>query len=79
MRRAISKFKMQSTEAQEFSLAGYFMLCYLFISTGSALCSPGWPPTLDRPASASQVLGLQVCTTMLGSGTLFIFYFGTRG
>jgi hypothetical protein len=31
------------------------------------LCSPGWAQTLDPPASASQVLGLQVYTTMPGS------------
>jgi hypothetical protein len=29
--------------------------------------SPGWPKTCDPPASASQVLGLQACTTTPGS------------
>jgi hypothetical protein len=28
------------------------------------LCSPGWPGTHDPPASASQVLQLQLCAIM---------------
>jgi hypothetical protein len=30
-------------------------------------CIPGWPETLNSPASASWVLRLQACTTMPGS------------
>jgi hypothetical protein len=34
------------------------------------LCSPGWPQTQDPPASVSQVLEIQACTT-LPSPSLF--------
>jgi hypothetical protein len=30
------------------------------------LYTPGWPQTHDLPSSATQVLGLQMCTTTLG-------------
>jgi hypothetical protein len=44
-------------------------LYWIFFVSGDrvSLCSPEWPRTQDPHASASWVLGLQVCTTMPGS------------
>lgn len=36
----------------------------LFVSLRQCLCSPGWPQMPDLPASTSQVLRLQACTTI---------------
>jgi hypothetical protein len=36
---------------------------FLLLETRVWLCSPGWPLILGPPVFASQVLGLQVCTT----------------
>jgi hypothetical protein len=38
-------------------------LLWLFWDRAS-LCNPGWPQTLDLPASSPWMLGLQVCSTM---------------
>ena len=40
-------------------------VCCVVLSCPGTLCKPGWPQThRDLPASASQVLGLKVCTTI---------------
>jgi hypothetical protein len=43
---------------------------FFFLKT--TLCSSDWPSTHVPPASASQVLGLQVCTTM--PSLVYIYY-----
>jgi hypothetical protein len=48
-------------------LLTYFFLVFLFFFLKTILLyNTGWPPTEDRPASTSCVLGLEVCTTMPG-------------
>lgn len=42
------------------------------ISSWHYLCSPGCPQTGDSLASVSQGLGLQICSTQLGSGSPFL-------
>jgi hypothetical protein len=47
-----------------FKLYMYFSFCCVFVclfENKFSLCSPGWPPTHNLPASASRVLGLQEC------------------
>jgi hypothetical protein len=43
----------------------FVLLCLFFFWNWVSLCS--WPGTHDIPASASWVLGLQMCTTIQGS------------
>jgi hypothetical protein len=54
---------------------GHEEACYLLFVFRNrvSLCSPGWPPTHDPSASASQVLRLQVCTTMSDPEETFFF------
>jgi hypothetical protein len=40
-------------------------LCVCVFVKGVLLCIPGWLQSFDLPASASSVLGLQVCATTL--------------
>jgi hypothetical protein len=59
-------------------LNNFFLFCLVwFFQDRVSLCSPGCPGThfvnqaglklRNLPASASQVLGLKACTTMLGN------------
>jgi hypothetical protein len=45
-------------------ILGFFF--FFFFWDKVWLCSLGWPPTHNPPASAFQVLGLGVCTTVPG-------------
>jgi hypothetical protein len=45
---------------------GFVCLFVCFAFKIISLCSPVWPQTFDPPASASQVLELQMCITMPG-------------
>lgn len=47
------------------SFAGFFCLFVFIFETGVSLCIPGWPQIRDPLALASQMLGLQIHTTML--------------
>jgi hypothetical protein len=42
----------------------YLSIYFRFIGDRVSLCSSGWPGTHKSPASAFQVLVLQVCSTM---------------
>jgi hypothetical protein len=44
---------------------------FLFVLRQDLRCSPGWPQICNLPASASQMLELQVCTTMPVLAKLF--------
>jgi hypothetical protein len=44
-----------------------FIFLFCFFETVS-LCSPGWPKIFNPPASNSQLLKIQVCTTTLSQG-----------
>jgi hypothetical protein len=55
-----AKPKLQVAKRQMKKFLFVFGFCFVFVS----LCSPGYPGThRSLPASASQVLGLKVCTT----------------
>jgi hypothetical protein len=47
---------------------------FFFLRQG-LICGPGWPQTHYPPASGSQVLGLQICTTMPTFKCILIYDF----
>jgi hypothetical protein len=55
--------KIHSTTLRIYST---LLNCAKFFWNSVSLWSSRWPQTHDPPASASQVLGLQVCTTRSG-------------
>jgi hypothetical protein len=50
-------------EYRSFSFSLPFSFLFFFLLR-QGLCSPGWPQTCDPPASTSQELELETCTTM---------------
>jgi hypothetical protein len=56
-----------------FWLVGW-LVGWLFETETQYVYSPGWPQTRHPFASASQVLGLQACTTMPGIKAAFLSY-----
>jgi hypothetical protein len=78
---------MERKKKFDVAVFGNFFFCFLVFRDRVSLCSPGCPGThsVDQaglelrnpPASASQVLGLKVCTTTarLSLATLLGFFF----